>query len=63
MIRSITYHDRRNFDVVNFRENIRYQTENREKTTLEDLQNIFTNTYLQDAFLKEKVFRGNNAPF
>ena len=59
----IIYHDRKNFDAVNFREKIRYQIDSKEKITLEELQNILTNTYLQDAPLKEKVLRGNNAPF
>jgi hypothetical protein len=59
----IVYHDRKNFDAVKFRGKIRYQIESRDKTSLEELQNLLAKTYLQDAPLKEKVLRGNNAPF
>ena len=59
----IIYHDKKNFNAVKFREKIRYQIDIKERINLEELQNILANTYLQDAPLKEKVLRGNNAPF
>jgi exonuclease III len=59
----ITYHDKRNFDAVKFREKIRTQISNRGKMCIDDLQGILASTYLEDAPLKTKVLRGNNAAF
>ena len=59
----IVYHDRKNFDAIRFREHIRSQIASKGKLSIENLQNILANSYLQHAPLKEKVLRGNNAPF
>ena len=59
----IVYHDKSNFDAVKFREKIRNQIAAKGKMTLEELQSMLANNFLEDAPLKEKVLRGNNAPF
>ena len=59
----IVYHDRKFFDAIRFREHIRSQIASKGKLSIENLQNILGNSYLQHAPLKEKVLRGNNAPF
>jgi exonuclease III len=59
----IIYHDKRNFDAIKFREKIRSLITRKDKITLIDLHNILVDSYLQDAPLKKKIVRGNNAPF
>ena len=45
-----TYHDRKNFDAVKFREHVKF-----ELMTVEDLQTVLATTYLHHAPLKEKL--------
>merc|ERR1712240_218783 len=59
----IVYHDKSKFDAVKFREGIRNQIAAKGKMNLEELQNLLSSNFLEDAPLKEKVLRGNNAPF
>ena len=59
----IKYHDRKNFNAVNFREDIRSQISCRDEISCEGLQTILANSYLQHAPLKTKRLRANNAPF
>ena len=59
----IKYHDRKNFNAVNFREDIRSQISCRDEISCEGLQSILANSYLQHAPLKTKRLRANNAPF
>ena len=59
----IVYHDKSKFDAVKFRSKIKYKIENKGRMNLEELQSMIVDDYLQDAPLKVKVVRGNNAPF
>ena len=59
----IVYHDKSKFDAVRFREKIKYKIERKGNMSLDELQNMIVSDYVQDAPLKEKVLRGNNAPF
>ena len=59
----IVYHDKSKFDAIKFREKIRNQIASKGKMSLEELQSLLSSNFLEDAPLKEKVLRGNNAPF
>lgn len=59
----IVYHDKKRFEAVKFREKIKSKISAKEKLAIEDLQGILAETYLEDAPLKTKVLRGNNAAF
>ena len=59
----IVYHDKSKFDAIKFREKIRNQIALKGKMSLEELQYLLSSNFLEDAPLKEKVLRGNNAPF
>ena len=59
----IVYHDKSNFDAVRFREKIRSKIQRKGNMSLDELQTMIVSDYLEDAPLKEKVLRGNNAPF
>ena len=59
----IVYHDKSKFDAVKFREKIRRKIQIKGKMNLDELQSMIVNDYLEDAPLKEKIVRGNNAPF
>ena len=63
----IIYHDKRNFDAVKFRDDIRNQIANqiasKGKINLVELHSILGSTFCRDAPLKEKIIRGNNAPW
>ena len=59
----IKYHDRKNFDAVKFREDIRNQILSEGKMRSDKLQEILTGTFLQHAPIKIKRLRANNAPF
>ena len=59
----IVYHDKRKFDAVKFRDKIRIWIANKGKMSVDDLQGILADTYLEDAPLKTKILRGNNAAF
>ena len=58
--RRIVYHDRKNFDAIKFREDIKQEIERREKIDIDDLQSILVSTFLRDAPLKVKFLRGKN---
>ena len=59
----IVYHDKRKFDAVKFREKVRTMLSNKGKMNVNDLQSILVKTYLEEAPLKTKILRGNNAAF
>ena len=63
----IIYHDKRNFDAVKFRDDIRNQIANqiasKGKINLVELHSILGSTFCRDAPLKEKNIRGTNAPW
>ena len=60
---TIEYRDLKNVDPIAFREDLRYQLENKECVTIVDFQNIFLSVWNAHAPVKKKVVRGNNAPF
>ena len=57
----IVYHDKSKFDAIKFRDKIRRKIESKGKMSLEELQHMVVSDYFEDAPLKEKVLRGNNA--
>ena len=59
----IVYHDKSKFHAVEFREKIKSKVERKEDMSLDELQSMVAADYLADAPLKEKILRGNNAPF
>ena len=59
----VKYHDRKNFDAIKFREDIRNQIASRGKMSCDGLQSILADSYLQHAPIKIKRLRANNAPF
>ena len=59
----IVYHDKSNFDAVRFREKIKSKIQRKGNMSLDELQTLIVGDYHEDAPLKEKVLRGNNAPF
>lgn len=59
----IVYHDKSNFDAVRLREKIKSKIQRKGNMSLGELQTMIVGDYLEDAPLKEKVLRGNNASF
>ena len=59
----IVYHDKSKFDAVEFREKIKSKIERKGNMSLDELQSMVADDYFADAPLKEKILRGNNAPF
>ena len=60
---TINYRDYKSFDGENFRTDLKTRLANSESLKLDDFQTIFHQVLDQHAPKKQKVVRGNNAPF
>ena len=60
---TITYRDKKSFDGLKFREDIRRQLEKIRNLDIESFKHVFTSTWDVHAPVKKKVVRANNAPF